>query len=143
MSLAPVIHSETARVFWDECREQRLVLPKCDGCGRLRWYLQPLCPRCRHDSFTLSQLSGRASLFTFTVVHRAFHETLVEDVPYVTAFVNPAEDPDVRLVTQLTDVRPQDVVVGMALEVRFVNREGVVYPLFAPATEQDRSVGAS
>ena len=57
------------------------------------------------------------------------------DPPYVIAIVEIEEQPDVRLITNIVDCPPEDVHVGMPVEVRFEQHDDVWIPLFAPRTE--------
>jgi uncharacterized OB-fold protein len=78
-------------------------------------------------------LSGRATVFTYTVVHRAFDPEFADEVPYIGALVTPDEDEDVRFVTRLIKVSPAEVRVGMSVFVEFVpDGNGGALPLFAP-----------
>lgn len=125
--------SEVGRQFWAACAEQRFTLPQCSGCGRLRWYLLPACPRCYTAGYEWAALSGAAKLYSYTIVHRAFDKLFEEEIPYVTAFVTPVEDPDVRFVTRVVDSAPERVVVGMDMVVAFTDVRGVLMPFFRPA----------
>jgi uncharacterized OB-fold protein len=132
MTRVPDLGTEVAREFWAAAEEERWILPRCEGCGRLRWYLQPVCPRCQTAAYAWDTMSGRGTVYTFTVVHRAFDEAFAGDVPYVSALVTPEEDEDVRFVTRVVDVAPADVRVGMDVQVRFVTEGSVTVPLFVP-----------
>jgi uncharacterized OB-fold protein len=136
MGRAPLIVGEPARTFWAACSEDRLTLPRCGGCGRLRWYLQPTCPRCFATAYEWAELSGRGRVFTFTIVHRAFDPGFAQELPYVSAFVTPAEDEAVRLVTRIVGVEPSEVRVGMPVTVTFHTDDlGTRLPLFRPEAE--------
>ena len=45
------------------------------------------------------------------------------------------EQPDVRLTTNLVDVEPDDVRIGMPVHVLFEHVDDVWLPLFTPAEE--------
>ena len=81
-------------------------------------------------------MSGRGTVESWTVNHHPFFPGI--PTPYVIAFVNPVEDPRARVLTNLIDVAPEDVVVGMPVRVTFERgddgMEGdiVHLPLFAP-----------
>ncbi|MCX4738461.1 Zn-ribbon domain-containing OB-fold protein [Streptomyces antibioticus] len=113
------------RAYWDAAAEGRLLIRRCGDCGRAHHYPREFCPYCWSESVTWENASGRATLYTWSVVHRNDLPPFGERTPYVAAVVDLAEGP--RMSTELVDVRePQ---VGMVLEVRF--REGV--PVFGPA----------
>ena len=76
-------------------------------------------------------MSGRATVHAFTVVHRAPDPSGA--VPYVVALVDLVEG--ARVMTNLVDVDPGDVRIGLAVEVRFRRLDGgIALPVFGPAT---------
>ena len=125
--------SEVGRAFWAGCADGRFMLPRCAGCGRLRWYLLPTCPRCYTVDWEWSELSGEATLFSYTVVHRSFHADFDDRIPYAVAFVLPVEDPDVRFVTRIVDCDFDRLAIGMPVRIAFTDVGGVAMPFFRPA----------
>jgi uncharacterized protein len=88
-------------------------------------------------------MSGRATLFTWVVVHHGFLPSFRDKVPFVPGLVCLEEDRSIRVVTTIVDCRAEDLVAGMPVSVVFrpltftgVDRE-VLAPLFKP---DDRSV---
>ena len=124
--------SVAGRQFWAACAEKRFTLPRCLGCDRLRWYLLPNCPHCYHASYGWAELSGAARLFTYTIVHRSFSARFDGQVPYVTAFVTPVEDLNVRFVTRVVDFDFDQLRIGMAMQVAFTKVDGILMPYFRP-----------
>jgi uncharacterized OB-fold protein len=57
----------------------------------------------------------------------------------VIAWVALEEQPSVRLSTNLIDVEPEDVHIGMEVAVEFEQIEDVFIPLFRPVGERDAS----
>jgi uncharacterized OB-fold protein len=76
-------------------------------------------------------MSGRGTVHTFTVVHRAM-DPRAFPAPYVLAVVE--LDEGLYLLTNIVEVDPSEVRIGMPVAVRFerVDDEITVYP-FAPA----------
>jgi len=54
-------------------------------------------------------------------------------VPFVLAAVELDEQPGLRLITTLVDCAPEDVEIGLQVEVTFVARGEAFVPLFRPA----------
>ncbi|MEU3280928.1 Zn-ribbon domain-containing OB-fold protein [Streptomyces antibioticus] len=113
------------RAYWDAAAEGRLLIRRCGDCGRAHHYPREFCPYCWSESVTWENASGRATLYTWSVVHRNDLPPFGGRTPYVAAVVDLAEGP--RMSTEVVDVR--EPRVGMVLEVRF--RERV--PVFGPA----------
>jgi uncharacterized OB-fold protein len=73
--------------------------------------------RCGASDLAWTPVSGRARLFTWTFVHRAFLDDFADRVPNLTALVELDEDPSLRLAAQLVDVAREEHRVGLDLVV--------------------------
>jgi len=120
--------------FWASGRDGRLRFRSCTACSALIHPPQPVCRRCRGQDTAVREVSGRATLIGFTVNHRFPFPGL--PTPFVVAQVAIEEDPRVRLTTNLVDCAPQDLRLGMFMEVVFEQVDDVWLPLFRPAADQ-------
>jgi uncharacterized protein len=119
--------------FWHAIKDHKLLILRCQDCGHFVHYPRPICERCLSTELAPQPVSGRAELYSYTVVMQAFHPYYVDKLPYVLAVVELAEEPDLRLTTNIVDCPEDDLEIGMALEVVF--REvvpGLLLPLFRP-----------
>ncbi|MCD9622854.1 Zn-ribbon domain-containing OB-fold protein [Rhabdothermincola salaria] len=107
--------------FWAAARQHRLVVQRCDGCGLLRHYPQPMCPECHDDSWTWTPLSGRGTIYTFTVTHQAFHPAWADRVPFAVVTIELEEG--VRMVTDLPPDDVDHVAIGAPVECWFEDHE--------------------
>jgi len=114
----PAITDDT-RPFWDACRARRLVAQRCTGCGAFRHPPAPVCWRCRTFPHEWVTLSGRGTVFSHAVVHRAFLPELASHVPYTIVVVALDGAPGVRLVSNLVDAAPAELRTGLDVEVVF------------------------
>jgi uncharacterized OB-fold protein len=73
-------------------------------------------------------MSGRGTLYTFTVARRATHPKLAARVPYVIAVVELDEGP--RLTSTVVDSDPDKLVIGQRLVVGFEDHEEISLPVF-------------
>ena len=78
------------------------------------------------------EASGRGTLYTWSTVHVNDLYPFVERLPYVAAVVELAEGP--RLMTNVVDADPDELQIGMAVEVTFrpIN-DDITAPVFRPA----------
>jgi uncharacterized protein len=128
---APVITDDN-HWFWDAAKEQRLVAQRCDGCGRLRHPPRPMCPYCQSLAFDLVELSGRGEVYSFSILHHPRNPAF--EYPVIAALVELSEG--VRMVTNLVDVEPEDVRIGMPVSVTFAPTVGGgAVPVFRLAPE--------
>jgi uncharacterized protein len=118
--------------FWDGTREGRLLVKRCADCGRAHFYPRPFCPHCWSAEVTWEEVSGRATLYTWSVVHRNDLPPFPQRVPYVAAVVDLEEGP--RMMTNVVGCDPSALKIGMPLEVTFEERtDEVTVPVFRPA----------
>ncbi|MHB8439283.1 MAG: Zn-ribbon domain-containing OB-fold protein [Acidimicrobiales bacterium] len=110
----PALSSETAP-WWEACAAHRLTVQQCDECGRTRHPPGPVCPSCRSSAAHFEELNGQATLYSYTVVRQAFLAGL--EVPYVVAVVEPVGGGGIRMVSNVVGIDPEDVEIGMALQV--------------------------
>ena len=103
--------------FWDATREGRLLIKHCNACGEHHFYPRPFCPTCWSDDVEWVEASGRASLYTWSVVYRNDLPPFGERVPYVAAVVDLAEGP--RMMTNVVDCEFDALAVGMHLDAVF------------------------
>ena len=79
--------------YWDAARDRRLLIKRCNACDRAHFYPRPFCPHCWSDDVEWEQASGRATLYTYSIVHRNDLPPFNERVPYVAAVVDLEEGP--------------------------------------------------
>jgi uncharacterized OB-fold protein len=77
------------------------------------------------------EAGGGGTVYSFTVIRQNFSRSFRHLIPYVVALVDLDEGP--RLMTNLVDVEPDDVRIGMRVRARFepVSEDASV-PLFEP-----------
>ena len=135
----PDIEHPLTRGFWDAAARGELAIPRCADCGRWNWYPRERCAGCGGARMPWTATSGRATLFSWAVVERAWVKAFREHAPYVTGLVCLAEDPAVRIVTRLVDCAPSELRVDMPVRVAFrpLSFAGVpgevIAPMFTPA----------
>ena len=79
--------------YWQKAKEHELWLRKCNSCGEAYFYPRDISPCCFSRDTTWIKASGKATLHTFGIVHRAPHPGFAPDVPFVTAIVDLEEGP--------------------------------------------------
>lgn len=137
----PDVEWEPTREFWAGAARRELVVPRCDGCGRLTWYPRTRCRRCKSEAFTWVATSGRGTLFSWVVVTHTFLPQLADQVPFAPALVALDDDPSVRMVTRMVDVEPTALTFDLPVEVVFRPLEftgvtgSVMAPFFRPVPE--------
>ena len=111
------IPNEDTKPFWDGLKEHKLRIQKCSQCGQFRFPPRIICPYCMSLESEWVEVEGRATVYAFTVVHRAYTPAYESELPYVVAIVELEEG--VRLVTNIVGCKPQQVAIGMRVELSF------------------------
>ena len=121
-----------AQPFFDALRERRLVAQRCIRCDTLAHPPRSLCPNCHRADFDWPEMSGRGVVHSYVVTHQAIHPAFAGHTPVATVEVALAEGP--RLTSNLVDVPPAEVAIGLPVVVAFEQvAPEVVLPLFRRA----------
>jgi len=105
--------------WWDALRRHELVIQRCADCGRWRHPPAPLCASCRSVAVRWERTSGQGRVFSYTIVHHAVHPALADHIPYNVALVELPDADNVRLISNLVDVPPADIHIGLEVEILF------------------------
>ena len=125
--------------------EPRLIGSRCEECGAVMFPEQASCPRCTGTKVSRHLLSSKGTLWTWTV--QGFrpksppYEGPEEFEPYPVGYVElPGE---VKVETLLVDVTPEQLRIGMEMELAIVpfrssvGDEPVVTFAFRPVDARD------
>lgn len=121
----------TSAPHWQAARNGRLALPYCASCRRFHWPARARCPQCRGEA-TWRDASGLGRIATFSIVRRAANPELASDAPYAIGFVD--LDEGVRLFSNVVDVKPEALRIGMRVRCKFELTSDVAtaVPVFGP-----------
>jgi uncharacterized OB-fold protein len=118
--------------WWAAIQDQQLMVSTCQSCARVSLYARPFCPHCWSEQVALTPSSGRARLYTWSVVHQNA-APFADRTPYVAAMVDLVEGP--RLMTVIEGCAIADLVPDLELEIAFrVDEDGFTVPTFRPVS---------
>lgn len=104
----------------------------CTGCARWRHVPRELCPDCGGPEWSWQPVSGRGTVYTWSVTHRPLHPSFPE-TPFAQVVVELAEGP--RVLSTVVDVAPDELEIGLPVTVRFDQvTDEVVLPRFQRAS---------
>ena len=115
----------TIESFYQLIGQGVLMASRCKNCGKLLVPPRPVCPSCYSSQMEWVRLSGRGKIRTYTVIHVAPPE-FVDKIPYIVAIVELEEG--VKLPGMMTGIKPEEVQVGMEVEVDFQKSGGEKWP---------------
>ena len=122
---------DVSRPYWEAAGRGELLIQECPACGHRQFYPRALCTACAATP-EWKTASGRGTVYTYTVIRQNWSEPFRSMQPYVVAMVELEEGP--RMMSNVTDCIPDDISIGMPVEVWFEPVEdGLAIPLFRPA----------
>lgn len=124
--------SEEGQPFFDYLKEGELRIQRCAACSKFRHPPQPMCSSCGSFDSEWVKVSGKGSVYSYVVTRQAIHPALVDRVPFLTVSVALDEGPHVT--SNLLDVDPDDVQIGMPVTLEIVDKgDGLILPMFRRA----------
>jgi uncharacterized protein len=129
----PVPQPESDR-YWEGTRRRELWLRKCLDCGDAYFYPRDICPKCHSRKTDWIRASGRGTVFTFAIVHRAPHPGFGPDAPYITAIIELEEGPKIPSNLVGIEADPEMIAIGMPVQVIYEKvTDEITLPKFEPA----------
>ena len=121
--------TKLSRPFWDATARHELVLQRCTIDGHYEWTPQFACSKCLNESLEWVAVTGLGKVYSYSVVHRPQGPEF--EVPYIVAIVELDEGP--RMLTSLVDIGPDEVQIGMRVQVSFEDAGDLALYRFGPA----------
>ena len=103
--------------FWDALVQHRIVVQYSPSLARYVFYPRTLAPGTRADDLEWREIDGAGSVYTFTVARRPTGPPWANALPQILAVVQWDAGP--RFSTELVDVDPADVRIGMRVSPVF------------------------
>lgn len=120
--LRPYIDPDNAP-FWEAVDGHRLVLQHCADCDKFFQPPRPMCPYCRSmESLEWVPSSGLGQVYSYVTFSTDRMAYPAMKIPYTVVLVELEEG--VRLTANIVDVEPEDVYIGMPVEVTFNSPTG-------------------
>lgn len=116
--------------YWQSCLEEKLSLPYCKQCDTCFYYPRLWCPSCFNQELDWQVVSGRAKVYSFSVIHQSPLASYQQDLPYVLAVIELEEGP--RMMTNVINCDVNTVHVDMPVTVTFEQRGDMKIPQFEP-----------
>ena len=115
------------RPFWDGCAAGRFLIQHCRQCGHRQFPPRLACVNCHATGLDWQEASGRGTIYSFTIVHRAPLEAFAPDVPYVIAIVELEEG--VRAMMNVRGADAATLRIGLPVEITYEPTEAGAPPL--------------
>jgi uncharacterized OB-fold protein len=133
------VPDEDSAPFFDGALRGALMLRRCRSCNTymspvagIGAPVRPRCVACFSGDVGWAASSGRATLYSFVIMHQLYDEAFASEIPYNIAVVETEEG--VRLTSQVVGCPNEALEIGMALEVVFERMsDTVAVPKFRAA----------
>jgi len=111
------IPTPTTAPFWEGLNAGVVRIQRCSSCSTWVFYPRNRCPSCLSDTLAWHDVSGRGTLYTFTIARQPTSPHFASEVPQLLAVVE--LDEGVRLTTTLVGIAPTAIKVGMKVKPYF------------------------
>ena len=116
---------------------QRLLINRCEDCGYWVYPHRPMCPQCWSWNLNPSEVSGRGTIFMFTLIQQERDPQERLRAPLIAAAIELAEQSGLRYLSRLVDCAPESVTHDMPVQLTWIERPGLAsLPAFKPITER-------
>jgi uncharacterized OB-fold protein len=121
--------------FYRGWLDHELRMTRCADCGRWQHPPRPMCPACWSWNMVSTPVSGRGTVHLLMRLHQGPPLAGVDYAvaPHPVAVVELDEQVGLRITSTVVNCAPDDVAIGMPVEVAWIDRDGVPYPAFEPA----------
>jgi uncharacterized OB-fold protein len=120
--------------FWDAAADGKLMIQQCNECGQHIHPPRPVCRKCLSTDLAPVEVSGRATLYAWTVAEQAFHPYFADKLPYVYATVE-LEEQRTKLITNIVGCPIDELRADMPVEVVFEPlTDTITLPKFRPTS---------
>jgi len=127
------IRDELNRAYWDGAQQGELVILRCRECGTYVHPPRATCSKCRYEALEPTPVSGRGTVYSWSVMHSTGNPGFEDKIPYAVLVVELDEQENLITIGNLVGADPSQLAIGTPLEVAFekVNDE-VTLPQWRP-----------
>jgi uncharacterized protein len=143
LNVRPVpIPDPVTAFYWDSAKEGRLTVQGFEGTDILQHPPSPVAElpggmKGTEGKPIAVEVSGRGTLFAFTILRQPFHPGFVDAVPMIIGLTELDDAPGVRIMTNIVDADPDELRCGLPMEVVFEERGDFALPQFRPRRESE------
>ena len=127
----PIDHD--SKEYWRGCLQKKLLVSRCQDCGNWIHNPRPMCPRCWSENVVPTEVSGKGTVYLFTLYHQGADPTIDYSHPYPQVAVELEEEARLRITSTVVNCSSEDLYVGMPVELTWIDFQGAPVPVFQPA----------
>jgi uncharacterized OB-fold protein len=130
----PVV-TDLTRPFWTGAAQGRFLLQKCSRCGTFNFHPKPWCIECGSRALQWTEARPHGTVYSYTISPMVAmnYPGWAAELPVILCLID--LDDGARLYAQVTDCAPDDVHIGMRVEVHCEPiGDGIGIPKFRPSS---------
>ena len=112
--------------FWDAAKQHQLALQRCKDCGYFNHPPRLACDACQSQQLDFKQVSGRGTIYSFTVMHQPNIAGFEDEIPYLNILVELEEQAKLFMVSNLSMADHDAVKIGAPVEVFYEDVEAEI-----------------
>jgi uncharacterized OB-fold protein len=123
--------------YWEQANNGKLAIQGFEGTEILQHPPSPVpeVPGGAEGDPIAVEVSGRGTLFAFTVLRQPFHPDFSDAMPLIVGLTELDDAPGVRILTNVVAAEPDELRCGLPMEVVFEQRGEFTLPQFRPVHE--------
>ncbi|MFO8011609.1 MAG: Zn-ribbon domain-containing OB-fold protein [Dehalococcoidia bacterium] len=104
--------------YWDAVKNHKLVIQHCSKCDKYFHPPRPMCPSCHsQDTLEWKESTGKGFIYSFIMFTADRMAYPAFKLPYAVVLVE--TDEGVRITANTHDIEPEEVRIGLPVEVMF------------------------
>ena len=133
-ALRPIPYpDELTQGFWDGVRAHRLCIQRCAKCRHWNHVPTITCYACASEDLAFEPVSGKATVHSWTALIDSPGPGFRNMLPLIVGIVELVEQPRLFLTTNLVNVDPERLKLGMPVKVTYEQlTEDCFLPQFQP-----------
>jgi len=113
------VPDEMTKPFWEAAKRGVLVVQHCRRCGHWQHPPYPTCENCMSVDLKFDPVSGKGTIYMYSLMNHAGDERFAPVVPYARIIVEPDDAKGALLVANLLDAPYTEAKIGRRVEVVF------------------------
>jgi uncharacterized OB-fold protein len=111
----------------------KLLINRCDDCGRWIYPHRPLCPECLSWNVTATEVSGKGRLHMYTLLYQSRDPDNPLTEPMQAAAIELDEQPGLRYLSRVVNCPLEALRHDMPVTLTWIEEKGRRWPAFEPA----------
>lgn len=121
--------------------DKRLLINRCDDCNHFHHPPKPVCPDCWSTNLTPSEVSGSGTVHLAMHLHQGAPAPGVDysKGPHPVVSVDLEGTDGTRFSSTVIDLPVEEVVIGLPVELTWIERYGAPFPVFRPSNTSGKA----